>query len=441
MKKAISVLLALLLVVMPMGVFSVEAASVGNLSFSITKGEATVTDCKTTAVGRMTIPSTYKGKPVTAIGNNAFASCKKLTSIILPTSIRSIGSYAFLLCTGLKTITIPAKVTAIGYYAFAQCSSLSTIKVAKGNPSYYVSGNCLIDKTRKEVIAGTNTSIIPGDGEVRGIGGYAFSGRTKLTAIEIPDGVYYLSTLAFSGCKSLVSVTLPTSLRSSDYNDYCAINYYVFSDCDNLVDIRYLGTRSMWENGCYFRIEDSSEWRDRVVCTDDYIYTVTARNNTAGILVEWQRNMYSDECSLYRRTYSDGKWTDWKFIKMTHTNKYTDKSVKAGRAYQYTVRPVTVSTQTGYVPTSTIRRLKASSSIQIKKASKGFKVTWSKSTGAKKYELYRRTGSGSWKKLKTTTARSYVDKTAKKGKYYTYRVRAVNGDSKSVFKTGKKTKR
>jgi hypothetical protein len=83
------------------------------------------------------------------------------------------------------------------------------------------------------------------------------------------------------------------------------------------------------------------------------------------------------------------------------------------------VKAVNGSVTSDYTSTATIRRLKASSSIRLKKASKGFKVTWSKSTGAKKYELYRRTGSGSWKKLKTTSSRSYVDKTAKKGKYYT----------------------
>ena len=41
------------------------------------------------------IPLTWKGHPVTAIGDEAFSGCAGLTSVIIPNSVANIGDYAF----------------------------------------------------------------------------------------------------------------------------------------------------------------------------------------------------------------------------------------------------------------------------------------------------------------------------------------------------------
>ena len=47
------------------------------------------------------IPSSYKGLPVTSIGDYAFFECFGLTSIIIPDSVTSIGVEAFYNCSNL----------------------------------------------------------------------------------------------------------------------------------------------------------------------------------------------------------------------------------------------------------------------------------------------------------------------------------------------------
>lgn len=74
----------------------------------------------------VTIPSCYKGKPVTAINNAAFPN-SAVTSVTIPDSITSIPDAAFYNCGNLETIHIPVSVTFIGNCAFAGCPSSMTV--------------------------------------------------------------------------------------------------------------------------------------------------------------------------------------------------------------------------------------------------------------------------------------------------------------------------
>lgn len=64
---------------------------------------------------------------VTIIGNNAFEECYDLSAINIPNSISSIGDYAFSRCKSLQKIIIPDTITSIGDYAFNNCSNLSEV--------------------------------------------------------------------------------------------------------------------------------------------------------------------------------------------------------------------------------------------------------------------------------------------------------------------------
>lgn len=78
------------------------------------------------AAADVTIPSRYKGKPVTAINNAAFPN-SAVTSVTIPDSVTSIPDAAFYNCGNLETIHIPVSVTIIGSYAFDDCPNLMTV--------------------------------------------------------------------------------------------------------------------------------------------------------------------------------------------------------------------------------------------------------------------------------------------------------------------------
>lgn len=81
--------------------------------------------------GSITIPvSVTHGNTsytVTQIADNAFYTCREMTSISLPNTITAIGKMAFRDARGLSDITIPANVKSIGEQAFDNCTSLNDV--------------------------------------------------------------------------------------------------------------------------------------------------------------------------------------------------------------------------------------------------------------------------------------------------------------------------
>ncbi|MCD7832956.1 MAG: CAP domain-containing protein [Lachnospiraceae bacterium] len=82
------------------------------------------------------------------------------------------------------------------------------------------------------------------------------------------------------------------------------------------------------------------------------------------------------------------------------------------------------------VKSSTEKSLGTCTISSLTNTSSGIKATWSAVSGATKYYVYRKTGSGSCEKIASTTKTSYTDKTASSGKTYTYKVVPVSGSAK-----------
>ena len=109
---------------------------VDGIYYNINGNKATVTydgSYDTEYSGSVVIPATvtYNGTTysVTAIGVEAFAGCRDLTSIVIPNSVTSIGNEAFYYCSGLTSINLGNSVTSIGNETFHGCTGLTSIDI------------------------------------------------------------------------------------------------------------------------------------------------------------------------------------------------------------------------------------------------------------------------------------------------------------------------
>lgn len=194
------------------------------------------------AVGDVVIYDSYRGKPVTSIGDTAFSNsiritsvqlpntitkigtrafynCKKLESINIPESVTIMGDNVFQYCEKLKSITLPSAITKVNQYMFSRCTALESFEF-KGAVTT-IGENAFADcQSLKEI-------ILPDT--VTSLSQYAFSGCTAVTKIDTGDNVVELGDYAFHKCSAVSNVSLSEKLNKIGRN--------VFSDCDSLTSI------------------------------------------------------------------------------------------------------------------------------------------------------------------------------------------------------------
>lgn len=143
------------------------------------------------------IPSKWQGKNITSISDRCFQGTD-IKSVLIPDSITSIESQAFAACKKLTTIDIPDSVTSIGYRCFSNCTSLSKVTLSRN---------------------------------ITSIENEMFNGCSRLKNVTIPNKVTYIGYNAFSNCSSLTSIVIPDTVKTIGSN--------AFYWCTNLTDIEF----------------------------------------------------------------------------------------------------------------------------------------------------------------------------------------------------------
>ena len=170
-------------------------------------GAFVVTGC-TGSISNVTIPDTFLGQPVAAIGTEAFVNCNSMTNVTMGPNILSIGSEAFDGCTRLSRVTIPGSVTNIGDGAFQNCSRLTAITVDPANSFYSSTNGVLFDRSQATLIeypAGLGGSYtVPED--VTSIAVTAFQNCIGLSGITLPASITNISSGTFIGCSGLTAI-------------------------------------------------------------------------------------------------------------------------------------------------------------------------------------------------------------------------------------------
>ena len=169
------------------------------------------------------------GNSVGIIGANAFEGCTSLESITIPNTVTSIGAYAFSNMTSLKNITVPGSVTTVGDRMFEGCTALEEAIIGNGVPklSGYMFHNC----------SSLENISIPDS--VTLIGYECFWNCTSIESLNVGNSVQTIDTWAFENCSNLKSLYFPATLTTVGGN--------VFSSCNSLNAV-YITDLAAWCN-------------------------------------------------------------------------------------------------------------------------------------------------------------------------------------------------
>ena len=252
-------------------------------------GNYAVTGPKSDLQYTATIPSSYKGKPITQISGFknrtdlktiTFAEgstfvpddfcygCKALTTLNLPSTMETIGNRAFYAATSLPNVTIPDSVISIGNDAFYNTTALTSLMIPDsvtsiGQQAFYGSGikdlslpsgiaygenvfknvklNTLVaaavDTMPVSTFAGAQLTDVHIGSETSTIPADLFKSK-NIAKLTLDEGIEMIGACAFEGNK-LTTLALPSTVSTIDtkafLNNTIVLDKLVLSD--NLIVI------------------------------------------------------------------------------------------------------------------------------------------------------------------------------------------------------------
>lgn len=339
---------------------------------------------------------------VKSIGDYAFSSCYVLGSITLPDSLEYIGAYAFFLSHKLRSVPLPHNVKVIKDHAFHMMMGLTEIEIpgTVGEIESETFATCL---ALEKVVFNKGT---------KRIGTKVFENCTKLSELTIPDTVTSIENNMLDGTgaalpdgREIKIIGYLGSAAEAFVNANAETYNYVFERAVQPVDqkISVQASRSLIFGSKPFSLGASAKTPMTYRSSNEKVAVVSAK----GVVT------------------LKGVGTAVITIDAREDNYY--KAAKAS---------VTISVRPG------------KPALKAKNISKRkVKLVWNKVAGADGYEIYiKAPGKKTFKKRATKSAKvkSITHSGLKKGKKYSYKVRAfrkVNGKKVyGAFSTVRKVK-
>lgn len=151
------------------------------------------------AIEEVTLP-----EGLTVIKENTFWGCINLKTVEIPDSVEEIGAFAFDCCQAMETLTFPKSLVTLGEGAFQGCLALRDVTVpsAIGQiPSQAFDACIRLEKV--EIQEG-----------ITQIGAYAFYDCEMLQDVALPESLTQIDKYAFYRCAILEEITIPDAVSS-----------------------------------------------------------------------------------------------------------------------------------------------------------------------------------------------------------------------------------
>ena len=329
MKKSFKQILCAMLVtvmfigVMPITGFATSEKTFGYLNYAIADGEVAITGCDETAAGKIEIPASIDGYPVTKIHPGAFSFRENITEFYIPESINLISNTSFEGCSGVEKFVVDSKNTV--YDSRENCNAIIETKT-----------NILIRGCRSTVIPKSVTAIgsfafnnvtslknICISDKITSIGKSAFRGCTSLEEIRIPDSVTTIGDGAFYACSKLSFVKIGNGLKSIGYTTfaYCSElnNLTIGSSVERIEASAFKGCSSL----------DSVEFPNSVTSIGDESFAFCSKLTDVifGYGIEKMGLGTFNDTDL-KYVFYDGSEASWNEVEMYDNTKETFSNVK-----------------------------------------------------------------------------------------------------------------
>lgn len=253
---------------------------------------------------------------ITRVGDRAIAaewhSGNLLTTVQLPSTLKSIGAYAFSYNENLKSIKLPDGLETIEVGAFQACNSLTSVTIpASVNAIQFAAFSSSPSDKLSKAYSLTQYNVAVDNAYYKSVDGalYSKDGLTLVnypaartnTKITVPDGTAKLSDWSFSINANVETIVLPASIKN--------VQKGAFYRCDSLETILFNGTQEEWDAACGDK-DNITAQRINVVCLGDESGKTVSNNKTdPTVTVKGYDNVIDtvDTVTITEATYEDAK--------------------------------------------------------------------------------------------------------------------------------------
>ena len=337
------------------------------------------------------------------------ADTNRAETYTIPTGVEDICDGAFDCCDDLKTIVIPDTVQRIGQEAFGQCSNLEGLTIPASVTK--IESSAFLYNKYPVHVAAANTAYCSEDGVVysKNKDTLCYAGAAA-GAYSIPNGVAFIGDTAAFGA-AITSLTLPASVEK--------IGDEAFQDCGQLQTLTFLG--SIKEigystfGGCHSLNRVTIPEGLKKIPASAFSSCTDLRSVTIPKSVTMIERSAFEACDALLDVYYAGSKTDWEQINI---DEYNAPLIDAAIHYD--------GSTTGLVPDVVVLG-------EAKANAEGVVVAWEKATNAAWYNVYRKDAVNTeWTEIATVRNTSYTDRDVEEGATYTYTVRGVASDGKTL---------